>query len=175
MAGWCRTLPKADTSTSRRAMPTNNRSPARLINEYGRVGHRARRVGARTCEHPQDSASASMRGPHPDAFLGRPAGRDLAIGARDRVSAMHPHAGMFVSAYGAAAGNLALTVLSTGGLYLGGGIAPRILPALRWAPFMRSFLREASDGCAHFAHPRQGDSEPGRGAAGSGELCAFSR
>jgi glucokinase len=46
----------------------------------------------------------------------------------------------FVSAYGASAGNLALTVLSTGGLYLGGGIAPRILPALRWPMFMRSFL-----------------------------------
>jgi glucokinase len=47
---------------------------------------------------------------------------------------------VFVSAYGASAGNLALTVLSTGGLYLGGGIAPRILPALRWPLFMRSFL-----------------------------------
>lgn len=47
---------------------------------------------------------------------------------------------MFVSAYGASAGNLALTVLSTGGIYLGGGIAPRILPALRWPVFMRSFL-----------------------------------
>ena len=46
----------------------------------------------------------------------------------------------FVSAYGASAGNLALTVLATGGLYLGGGIAPRILPALRWPCFMRSFL-----------------------------------
>lgn len=46
----------------------------------------------------------------------------------------------FVSAYGASAGNLALTVLSTGGLYLGGGIAPRILPALRWPVFMQSFL-----------------------------------
>ncbi len=46
----------------------------------------------------------------------------------------------FVSAYGAAAGNLALTVLATGGLYLGGGVAPRILPALRWPIFMRSFL-----------------------------------
>lgn len=49
----------------------------------------------------------------------------------------------FVSAYGAAAGNLALTVLSTGGLYLGGGIAPRILPALRWPVFMRSFLAKS--------------------------------
>jgi glucokinase len=46
----------------------------------------------------------------------------------------------FVSAYGAAAGNLALTVLSTGGIYLGGGIAPRILRALRWPVFMQSFL-----------------------------------
>ena len=49
----------------------------------------------------------------------------------------------FVSAYGASAGNLALTVLSTGGLYLGGGIAPQILPALRWPAFMRSFLEKS--------------------------------
>lgn len=50
---------------------------------------------------------------------------------------------VFVSAYGAAAGNLALTVLSSGGLYLGGGIAPRILPALRWPIFMQSFLAKS--------------------------------
>ncbi len=49
----------------------------------------------------------------------------------------------FVSAYGASAGNLALTVLSTGGLYLGGGIAPKILPALRWPHFMQSFLEKS--------------------------------
>jgi glucokinase len=49
----------------------------------------------------------------------------------------------FVSAYGASAGNLALTVLSTGGVYLGGGIAPRILPALRWGAFMESFRNKA--------------------------------
>jgi glucokinase len=47
---------------------------------------------------------------------------------------------VFVSAYGAAAGNLALTGLATGGLYLGGGIAPRILPALRWPIFIEAFL-----------------------------------
>ena len=50
---------------------------------------------------------------------------------------------IFVSAYGAAAGNLALTVLSTGGLYLGGGIAPRILPALRWPMFSDAFLAKS--------------------------------
>ena len=53
---------------------------------------------------------------------------------------------LFVSAYGAAAGNLALTVLSTGGIYLGGGIAPRILPALRWPAFIDAFLAKAPMG-----------------------------
>ena len=50
---------------------------------------------------------------------------------------------MFVSAYGACAGNLALTALSTGGMFLGGGIAPRILPALRWPIFLESFFAKA--------------------------------
>ncbi len=47
---------------------------------------------------------------------------------------------MFVSAYGAEAGNLALRGLATSGLYVGGGIAPKILPAIRSGPFMEAFL-----------------------------------
>ena len=50
---------------------------------------------------------------------------------------------LFVSAYGAAAGNLALTALATGGLYLGGGIAPQILPVLRSPVFMEAFLSKS--------------------------------
>ena len=50
---------------------------------------------------------------------------------------------MFVSAYGACAGNLALTALATGGLFVGGGIAPKILPALRWPGFLESFFAKA--------------------------------
>jgi glucokinase len=46
----------------------------------------------------------------------------------------------FVSILGAEAGNLALKTLATGGVYLGGGIPPRILPALDRAVFMRAFL-----------------------------------
>ncbi|MBL7201581.1 MAG: glucokinase [Anaerolineae bacterium] len=46
---------------------------------------------------------------------------------------------LFVSILGAEAGNLALKVLSTGGVYLGGGIPPRILPALSGGKFMRAF------------------------------------
>ena len=37
------------------------------------------------------------------------------------------------------AGNLALTVLATGGMYLGGGIPGRILPQLQQGPFMKFF------------------------------------
>jgi glucokinase len=46
---------------------------------------------------------------------------------------------MMVSIYGAQAGNVALTVMATGGVYLGGGIAPKILPRLREGGFMRAF------------------------------------
>jgi glucokinase len=46
---------------------------------------------------------------------------------------------LFVSAYGAEAGNLALKVLSVGGLYVGGGIAPRILEKLKDGTFLKAF------------------------------------
>jgi glucokinase len=46
---------------------------------------------------------------------------------------------LFVSILASEAGNLALKILATGGVYLGGGIPPRILPALRPEPFMASF------------------------------------
>ena len=45
----------------------------------------------------------------------------------------------FVSIYGAAAGNYALTALSVGGVFLGGGIAPKILPRLQSGPFLEAF------------------------------------
>jgi len=46
---------------------------------------------------------------------------------------------VFVSVYGAEAGNAALRFLATGGVYLGGGIAPRIIEALKGAAFMVAF------------------------------------
>ena len=47
---------------------------------------------------------------------------------------------LFVSALGAEAGNLALRAMATAGVYIGGGIAPRILPALTSGVFMDAFL-----------------------------------
>ena len=46
---------------------------------------------------------------------------------------------MFVSAYGAETGNLALKLLSVGGVYIGGGIAPRILEKIKDGTFMKAF------------------------------------
>jgi glucokinase len=48
----------------------------------------------------------------------------------------------FVSILGTEAGNMALNVLATGGVYLGGGIPPRILPALEDGRFLRAFRRK---------------------------------
>ena len=75
----------------------------------------------------------------------------------DRLSAEHPPAvvtecaldgrsplcrdalGLFASLYGAEAGNLALKTLATGGVFIGGGIAPKILPALTDGLFLSGF------------------------------------
>lgn len=46
---------------------------------------------------------------------------------------------IFLKAYGAHAGNVALSYLARGGVYIAGGIAPKILPALRDGSFTRAF------------------------------------
>jgi glucokinase len=46
---------------------------------------------------------------------------------------------LFVAAYGAEAGNLALRAKALGGIYVGGGIAPKILPKLVDGDFLRAF------------------------------------
>ena len=46
---------------------------------------------------------------------------------------------MFVEAYGAEAGNIALRGVATAGVYVGGGIAPKIMPALREGGFLAAF------------------------------------
>ena len=74
-----------------------------------------------------------LRGGDPSATISRQAlsGKDpLCAAALD----------MFVAIYGAEAGNLALKCLAVGGVYIGGGIAPQILPALTRDTFMDAFL-----------------------------------
>ena len=49
---------------------------------------------------------------------------------------------LFVSIFGAIAGNLALFGLTTGGVFLGGGISPKILPKLKEDIFMKAFIKK---------------------------------
>jgi glucokinase len=49
---------------------------------------------------------------------------------------------LWISVYGAEAGNLALKTMATGGIFLGGGISPKILPKLTGALFMNAFLEK---------------------------------
>jgi glucokinase len=46
---------------------------------------------------------------------------------------------IFIAAYGAFAGDLALLFMARGGVYIGGGIAPKILPHLQENGFVRAF------------------------------------
>ena len=46
---------------------------------------------------------------------------------------------LFSSIYASAAGNLALKMVSTGGVFIGGGIAPKILPFMQTSLFLKSF------------------------------------
>jgi glucokinase len=75
---------------------------------------------------------------------------------------------MFVSIYGAEAGNMALRAKSVRGLYVGGGIAPKILPKLRDGAFMRAFADKGRYADLLGAIPVQvvmNDQAPLRGAA----------
>ena len=68
------------------------------------------------------------------------------LGARISTSAMEGRCeacveafNLFISAYGSEAGNLALRYMATAGIYIGGGIAPKILSALETGLFMEAF------------------------------------
>jgi len=57
----------------------------------------------------------------------------------------------FIKVLGSEAGNLALKVMATGGVYLGGGIPPRILSRLKDGTFMAAFIKKGrfSDTLSH--------------------------
>ncbi len=70
-------------------------------------------------------------------------------GAPSRVAATDAEAvRWFCDLYGAEAGNMALRVLARGGVYLAGGIAPRMLPALQAGGFRQRFEAKGKLGAA---------------------------
>jgi glucokinase len=84
-------------------------------------------------ESPELAAQVAAGDPHPAAAISKAAmdgSSQLAEKALD----------IWISVYGAEASNLALKVMATGGLFLTGGISPKILTKLKGPVFMESFL-----------------------------------
>ena len=71
-------------------------------------------------------------------------GDAAAVISRNAVAGKSPLAeqalDLWISIYGAEAGNLALKLLATGGVYLGGGIAPKVASKLSGPLFMQAFV-----------------------------------
>ncbi len=81
----------------------------------------------------------------PDWFIeadraGDPTPAIATAGLEDRDEVCARTLELFARLYGGEAGNLALKILATGGVWVGGGIAPKILPALTGGAFMEGFL-----------------------------------
>jgi glucokinase len=81
----------------------------------------------------------------PDWFIeadraGDPTPAIAAAGLENRCEVCARTLECFARLYGEEAGNLALKIMATGGVWVGGGIAPKILPALTCGAFMEGFL-----------------------------------
>ncbi len=87
------------------------------------------------CGHESPDFAAALKTSDPAAVISR--------AAMDGSSALAEKAlDIWISVYGAEASNLALKAMATGGLFLAGGISPKILPKLKGPLFMQSFLEK---------------------------------
>jgi glucokinase len=121
---------------------------ARTPRELELVGELTRAVGRAECEHVISGPGLAnlFRFTHAGPCTVVTTADESALPALVSASALAGRCArceealeMFVSAYGAEAGNLALRSMATAGVYVGGGIAPKILPALQSGTFMRAF------------------------------------
>jgi len=86
----------------------------------------------RTREKESSALADAMQKPEPAAAISR-----AALEGTDRLA--EQALDLWISVYGAEAGNLALKVMATGGMFLMGGISPKILPKLQGSLFMQAF------------------------------------
>jgi glucokinase len=81
---------------------------------------------------------------------------------------------IFVSLYGSEAGNLALKMLATGGVYVGGGIAPKIIRKLSSTVFMKSFAGKGRLGAVLKDAPVRVITNDRTALLGAGRVAALS-
>jgi glucokinase len=80
-----------------------------------------------------DWLARQMRQPDPSAVISQAALAGTSTLCRQALD-------LFVALYGAEAGNLALTLMATAGVYVGGGIAPKIIQKLTDSTFLDAFV-----------------------------------
>jgi glucokinase len=90
---------------------------------------------AQVVRHWEQEAGQQEKSVDPGAVIG-----SAALAKSDRLSEQTMQ--IFVEAYGAEAGNLALKLLPYGGLYIAGGIAPKILPLMQNGSFLLNFSQK---------------------------------
>lgn len=90
-------------------------------------------VVARLGMEPDPEVAARLCGGDAGAVIG-------AAAVAGRCPASLRAAELFVELYGAQAGNLALTAMATGGVFVAGGIAPKLLPLLQAGRFVDAFV-----------------------------------
>lgn len=98
-----------------------------LVNIYGFIAEEQNQQGSAACLSVMASAD-------PAAAIAQ------AAQAQERLAMAALE--LFVEAYGAQAGNFALASLALGGVYIAGGIAPKLIEQLRAPPFMAAFRRK---------------------------------
>lgn len=108
--------------------------------------------------------SVDWRSPQAAAEISR-----LALAEDDRLA--EASLDLFVRLYGAQAGNLALTSMARGGVYIAGGIAPKILAKLDSGLFMESFLAKGRMRDLMTRFPVQVVLEPQTGLLGAMHLA----
>jgi len=114
-----------------------------LLDEYGRVSWERVLSGAGLAQLYRHFAASGAAPERPEVRREMEREDPAAVVTRHALAGDDAVSGKaleaFVAAYGAQAGNLALTVLATGGVYLAGGIAPRIVAKLKDGTFLAAF------------------------------------
>jgi len=114
-----------------------------LADDSGRVSWERVLSGSGLARLYHNLAASSFAPEHPDLRREMEEDDPAAVVTRHALAGDDPISvkalEVFMAAFGAQAGNLALTVLATGGVYLAGGIAPRIVAKLGDGTFIRAF------------------------------------
>lgn len=118
-----------------------------LLKKYGRVSYE-RIVSGQGLQNVYDFLRDSGKGEEPEWLkqellsAADPVAVISKYGLQEKAPICKTALDIFVSVYGAEAGNLALKMMATGGIFVSGGIAAKILPRLRDGVFLHAFINK---------------------------------